>query len=175
MRKFAEAALDAVLARPADELIGALFVGLALSLCSSGAYMASRRRVADPMPLLVALTLLVSVASATLAVGYLRYSDQPLGGAVAGQLPPRELEPLKPRVLKVRPIDPPRLEPLPGRQRDLARLGFEVADEDHDGILSPEEEVRMRDRLADRREPVGPLPADIRAETDDGRGGLRSG
>lgn len=116
MKSYLAPLLDVVSDRSPDELIGALLIALALSLAMTGVYGLARRKAHDPRILICALMTLVSIASMTLAVGYVA-SASGRGGpdGVLGFL-----------------ASPP------GRVMLVRRI-FEAADTDGDCLLSQDE------------------------------------
>lgn len=131
MREFAGSVLDILLERRADELIGALFIGLAMSLCLCGIYMLVRRKSRDVMSLLTGLFLLASVASASMAAGFLRYRS----------------------AVEVAPSSPSGFfqhRSVPGWESLTAEHYVRMADLNRDGLLSAEEKIRMADRMVER-------------------------
>jgi hypothetical protein len=133
MRAFAEDVLDALLERQVHEIIGAVVVGLALSLCLYGFHRLVRRKVSDDMALMVSLFLLANVASTSMAIGYLRYRAK------------REAIPAS---------QSSQPQPFLGWTAQVAQLYVGMADENRDGVISREEASRMIDRADENSDGV---------------------
>ncbi len=133
MHRYVNSTIDVVLDRTADELIGGILVALLLSLALAGAFALLGRRIRDTTTLITCLALAAILAGMTLAAGFVRSADRQ--GVRANPGLPRGLPPV-----------------VADRGASLARLIFEQADDDRDGVLSPEEAARAADRYVKRAE-----------------------
>lgn len=133
MKRYVNSTIDVILDRTADELLGGILVALLLSLALAGAFALLRRRIHDATTLITCLALAAILAGMTLAAGFVRctYSQ----GVWPNQGLPRGL----PAVVA-------------DRGASLARMIFEQADDDQDGVLSPEEAARAADRYVKQAE-----------------------
>jgi hypothetical protein len=89
MNRFWRALVDALGDLGATGIVEILIAGFALSLCLSGLYFLCRRKIADTLPLLVALTFVGCVVSMAMALGFVhrtrgmdRASQGPFNGEV---------------------------------------------------------------------------------------------
>src|SRR5260221_6934649 len=71
-----QSTLNAVLDRSPKELLGGVLVALALAIAMAGLYALGRRKVGEPLTLVVGLMLFANVAAMALAIGYLEHSQR---------------------------------------------------------------------------------------------------
>lgn len=142
--QFLECCSDAIVNRTVDELIGAMFLAVAVALVMAGAY-ALHRRKSPPTPTFVGTLALVSgLLGMAVAVGYIEYAETV---AINGGVPSFNLADSK----KGGMVPGPKM--LPWNYFWAGRSsGFHVvvaADRNHDGRLTPDE-VALMVRKADR-------------------------
>jgi hypothetical protein len=133
--RFLRSTFDAVLNRSAEELIGALFITLAVAIVVAGLYALGRRK-SSPSPTFVGgLALGAGALCMALAAGYIEYveTDRLFGSG-----------PNRPAPVRRRPGGTGQVIPPP--PRGFWSSGFHVvvaADENRDGRLTPEEVARL--------------------------------
>jgi hypothetical protein len=114
---------NTIVDRSPDELIGAVMIALATSLAMAGLYMIGRRKLTDNLMPIIVLMIVGNLVSMALAAGYVvrarRLRRLPPHGAAAAILP------------WARPSASP--------EATLVETLFEVADKNHDGLLSADE------------------------------------
>ncbi|WZP01096.1 hypothetical protein EP7_005540 (plasmid) [Isosphaeraceae bacterium EP7] len=131
------AALDRSIELGPRGLTGVLLLALILSLCMTGLHQVMRRAFSDPLPLLAGLMFLSSVASMTVAAGYLGVSSRPSAPSVAEFIG----------------FSPGRDSLESDRERSLAWAFTRMADADGDGVTSAAEASRLSARLVTRASP----------------------
>ena len=125
-----------------DELITAIMIGLVLATALTGLYALARRKASDRLTLMIGLMILASIASMTLAIGYVRYRQESM--SFINQVQATHPGPGGPPPGASGHRGPP---VGPDLGRVLAERFIGSADADADGRLSPEEAARAAERF----------------------------